>query len=186
MKRLTGFVLSAALLLGGPAPAARADIVLHPPVPGPVVRPFDPPALRWLAGHRGVDLAGRLDQPVRSAAAGVITFAGELAGREVVVVSHGALRTTYEPVHPAVGVGAEVRAGDVIGQLRDGHRCPAPVCLHWGLKRGERYLNPLAFLPGEVVLQPSDEAPPAVSAPARVGTATSFGSRRLRPGGAPV
>ena len=61
-----------------------------PLVPRPeVVRGFEPPQARWLPGHRGVDLAGSPGQPVLSATAGTITYAGQLAGRGVIVVSHG-------------------------------------------------------------------------------------------------
>ena len=48
---------------------------------------------------------------VLAAAAGRVTFAGRLAGRGVVVVDHGAVRTTYEPVEPLAAVGDEVKAG---------------------------------------------------------------------------
>jgi hypothetical protein len=37
-----------------------------------------------------------------------------LVGRGVVVVDHGATRTTYEPVDPTVAVGTGLAAGDVI------------------------------------------------------------------------
>jgi hypothetical protein len=37
--------------------------------------------------------------------------------------------------------------GQVIGTLQAGHAgCPAPACLHWGLKRGETYLDPMLLL----------------------------------------
>ncbi len=79
---------------------------------------------------------------------GVVGFAGMLAGRGVVTVVHGALRTTYEPVEPGVSVGQVVRAGDALGTLAAGHTgCPvATACLHWGLRRGEDYLDPLSLL----------------------------------------
>ena len=41
----------------------------------------------------------------RSALAGRVSFAGRIAGRGVVVVGHGATRTTYEPVAAEVSVG---------------------------------------------------------------------------------
>jgi murein DD-endopeptidase MepM/ murein hydrolase activator NlpD len=57
------------------------------------------------------------------------------------------LRTTYEPVTPSVEKGEEVRAGDVVGTVEaTGSHCPT-TCIHWGLLRGETYLNPLALLP---------------------------------------
>jgi hypothetical protein len=121
------------------------------PLAGPVVvrRGFDPPAERWDAGHRGVDLAGRPGAAVYAPAAGTVTYAGLLAGRGVLVVSHGAVRTTYEPVLPLLPTGTEVDAGDLVALLLPGHHGPAlpgESLLHWGLLRGETYLDPLLLL----------------------------------------
>jgi murein DD-endopeptidase MepM/ murein hydrolase activator NlpD len=99
-----------------------------------------------------VDLAGRDGEAVRAAGAGVVTFAGAVAGVGVVTVAHGGgLRTTYEPVTPVVSARWRVRPGDVIATLGSGHPdCPAAACLHWGLLRGtgrlEAYLDPLMLL----------------------------------------
>jgi murein DD-endopeptidase MepM/ murein hydrolase activator NlpD len=122
-----------------------------------VVRRFDPPAQPWLAGHRGVDLVGAPGAVVRSAGAGRVRFSGRVAGRPVVSVDHArGLRTTYEPVEPVVRAGDEVSAGDPIGRLAGGHPgCPTPACLHWGLRRGDVYLDPLVLLGlGQVRLLP--------------------------------
>jgi len=146
---LAGLVLAAGLLLH-PVPAAAATAV--PPIGGAVVRGFDPPAQPWLSGHRGVDLLGKVGEPVLAVMAGRVTYSGTLAGRGVVVVSHGSLRTTYLPVTPGVSVGAEVTAGEVIGGLAGGHTCPGGTCLHWGLKRGDEYLDPLSLL-GDTALR---------------------------------
>jgi murein DD-endopeptidase MepM/ murein hydrolase activator NlpD len=71
-----------------------------------------------------------------------------IAGRGVVSVAHaGGLRTTYEPVESALHAGEVVTAGQQIGTLDAGHPgCPADACLHWGLRRGSLYLDPLALL----------------------------------------
>src|SRR3954451_2412019 len=113
-----------------------------------VVHRFDPPAAPWAAGHRGVDLAGHVGEQVHAARAGDVVFAGRLAGRGVVVVSHGDTRTTYEPVSAQVAVGDRVRAGDVIGTLElFGSHCFPAACLHWGLIEGrEHYLDPLTLV----------------------------------------
>lgn len=144
-----------------------------PLVPRPeVVEGFDPPESRWGAGHRGVDLAGRPGQAVRTAEAGRVTFAGSLAGRGVVVVDHGATRTTYEPVEATAAVGDAVTAGATIGRLQlFGSHCFPSACLHWGLIEGrEHYLDPLTLVgAGPVRLLPLDglliDTPPAASAP---------------------
>lgn len=123
-----------------------------------VVRRFDPPPKPWLAGHRGVDLAAEPGAVVRSPAAGVVSFSGRIAGRGVVSLQHpGGLRTTYEPVEPDVDLGAQLAAGDPIGVLVAGHPgCSALACLHWGLRRGAEYLDPLSLLGlGRVRLLPA-------------------------------
>lgn len=116
-----------------PLPAAPVRFGWRPPLGGPlrVTRRFQAPARPYGPGHRGVDLAASPGARVLAARAGVVTYAGELAGRGVVAVSHGTLRTTYEPVEPMVHVGEEVLAGQPIGRLRPGHRgCPVVACLH--------------------------------------------------------
>lgn len=138
-------ILAGWLVVGPAAPAAAADRAV-PPLAGPVVRGFDPPGRPWLAGHRGVDLLGPPGSRVVAALSGRVTFAGNLAGRGVVVVSHGEVRTTYLPVRPTVAVGTTVATGETIGRLDPGHPCPGGTCLHWGLKRGETYLDPLGLL----------------------------------------
>lgn len=78
-----------------------------------------------------------------------MVFAGPVAGRGVVSVLHDdGLRTTYEPVRPAVPAGRTIRAGDVLGLLDPGHPgCPASTCLHWGARRDRtEYVDPLVLL----------------------------------------
>jgi murein DD-endopeptidase MepM/ murein hydrolase activator NlpD len=113
-----------------------------------VTRRFDPPPDPYAAGHRGVDLGGTPWSPVLAVGDGVVVFAGMVAGRPVVSIDHtGGLRTTYEPVVPSVGAGQRVTRGSPIGTLLTGHAgCPRAACLHWGLRRGGTYLDPLALL----------------------------------------
>ena len=126
-----------------------------------IVRGFQPPAMRWETGHRGVDLLAAAGQDVLAAGTGTVSFAGPLFGRSVVAIDHTSpgrdtLRTTYEPVDPTVKTGQKVKAGDVIGHVAAaaalpsiGH-CPPRVCLHWGLVRGhgheESYLDPTGLV----------------------------------------
>jgi murein DD-endopeptidase MepM/ murein hydrolase activator NlpD len=163
MPVLVAVVVAAlALLAPGPSrpgwtwPVGSAQ---QPPV---VTAAFDPPALPWLPGHRGVDLAAGPGEPVVAAGPGVVVFAGQVAGRGVVVVAHGGgLRTTYEPVAATVAVGRSVRGGDVLGVLdADGGHCATAGCLHWGASRDGRYVDPLALLrASRVRLLPAQPVP---------------------------
>jgi murein DD-endopeptidase MepM/ murein hydrolase activator NlpD len=125
-----------------------------------LLTPFGAPDDPFGPGHRGVDLAGTVGQPVLAARGGTVVFAGPLAGRGVVSVEHDdGLRTTYEPLVPAVQAGAIVRSGQVLGTLAAGHHgCPS-ACLHWGVRRDRReYVDPLVLLrPPHVRLLPVPE-----------------------------
>jgi Peptidase family M23 len=141
-----GLVLGAgpAAAAGGPHSDWGWPLAGHPRV----VRAFDPPPQRWAAGHRGIDLLARDGAVVRAAGAGSVTFAGPLAGRGVVVVTHrNGTRTTYEPVTATVTRGERVGAGDALGRLTaaNGHCLPL-ACLHWGRRRGDVYLDPMLLL----------------------------------------
>ncbi|SEE59909.1 Peptidase family M23 [Streptomyces sp. 2314.4] len=148
--------------LGNPA---RAEPSTDPsagerswPVAGPagirptVLRGWDPPPSPWAAGHRGVDLASSAGAEVRAAAPGRVTYAGTVAGRGVLTLEvsrsgRPPLRTTYEPVRPTARKGQHVTAGQKVAVLQRGpFHCRGP-CLHWGLRRGKTYLNPLSLLP---------------------------------------
>lgn len=159
-------VIVAALLWGGVVPVGAAAAGGWP-LSGAIVRGFDPPDVAWGAGHRGVDVAGEVGDPVRAPRAGVVAFAAVLAGRPVLVIAHDdSTRTTLEPVEAAVEPGRAVATGDVVGRLAAGHPCSAGACLHWGLKRGEDYLNPVPG--GDAPLLLPDTAAAAVTKRAEV------------------
>lgn len=115
-----------------------------------MVRPFIPPASRWGAGHRGVDLAGDVGQPVHAVAAGTVSHVGVIAGRGTVSVLHASgIRSTYEPVDPSVRIGQVVARGGALGILAaPGSHCAPAACLHLGAVRGRSYLDPLLLLVG--------------------------------------
>ncbi|PKV88226.1 murein hydrolase activator EnvC [Streptomyces sp. TLI_146] len=144
------------------------------PVPGTpvVVRGWDPPATPYGPGHRGIDLAAPPGTEIRAVAAGRVTFAGPVAGKGVLTITLDGpgsppLRTTYEPVRALVREGEHVSAGQPVAVIEaatepdaepDADHPAEPgtdlpphctqSCLHWGLKRGDAYLNPLALVHG--------------------------------------
>jgi murein DD-endopeptidase MepM/ murein hydrolase activator NlpD len=166
MKNLTfrrkfGVLAIATVITAGllqPSPAHGTKQWDWPMKPASLSAGFDRPAQNWLPGHRGVDLVGQSGDQVLAAGNGVISFAGQVAGKGVVVIKHGKLRTTYEPVTASVSVGSRIRVGDVIGTLNAGEsHCSSQAtvsCLHWGLLRGEKYLNPLSLVQKRVRLLP--------------------------------
>jgi murein DD-endopeptidase MepM/ murein hydrolase activator NlpD len=161
LRILLSTLLAATIWLSW-APPAKA-ITGVPPVPGPVVRNFDPPDQPWLAGHRGVDLLALPGTVVVAVLAGRVTFAGMIAGVPVVVVSHGDTRTTYQPVSALVEVGTAVMAGQQLGTLTAGHSWDGQNCLHLGWLRGTTYLDPSTlFDTSGLRLLPSDAAAVAV------------------------
>jgi murein DD-endopeptidase MepM/ murein hydrolase activator NlpD len=148
--------------VAGPAPTAPlVTTVYRLPLDGPVrvLRPFDPPAQPWLAGHRGIDLSASDGGQVRAPADGVVTFAGTVVGRGVVsVLHHDGRRSSLEPVSTTLPPGTVVVAGDPLGTVAgDAHGgVPGGPALHWGVREGDVYVDPWALLPGRgpVVLLP--------------------------------
>ncbi|WP_449372326.1 M23 family metallopeptidase [Arthrobacter psychrolactophilus] len=115
-----------------------------------VARTFDPPAQPWLSGHRGVDLIAPQGAEVRAPVAAVVTFSGVVVNREVLtLMTNEGLRLSFEPVVSSLKVGDRVTRGQAIGQVLGPSHCdnsPAASCLHWGVRRGEMYLDPLQFI----------------------------------------
>jgi murein DD-endopeptidase MepM/ murein hydrolase activator NlpD len=97
---------------------------------------------------------------VVSPVAGIVTFAGHVGGRAVVTVTDAdGRRSTVEPLAAAVAVGDLAVAGTPLGALTaDGSHCAPSTCLHWGVRVGDDYVDPLGLLAGAgpIVLLPLD------------------------------
>nr|WP_051388693.1 M23 family metallopeptidase [Arthrobacter sp. 35W] len=153
------FALALLLALVLPAPGDPSAGAAPPPpwtwplVPRPaVVHPFAPPPKPWLAGHRGVDLAAAQGVPVTAPADGVVVFSGQVVDRDVVTIRHAnGLLSSFEPVTGAPAAGTGVAQGQTVGILDGPTHCGSMMasphsCLHWGVRRGEEYLDPLQFV----------------------------------------
>jgi murein DD-endopeptidase MepM/ murein hydrolase activator NlpD len=94
-----------------------------------------------------VDLGSASDGgPVTAPEAGTVSFVGVVVDRPVITIDHGhGLRSSFEPVRSTLKKGASVAKGAVVGTLLAGH-CGRSPCVHWGVRRGEEYLNPLSFI----------------------------------------
>jgi hypothetical protein len=152
---LAAGVLSLLTLLATPAFAAdgRSDrqpspAYVAPVEPVVVLARFAPPLRPWLPGNRGVDLGAHAGQEVLAAADGRVIFARGLAGRGVISIDHGAVRTTYEPLDPEVVAGQKVRRGQLIGHVsNETDACGPPgTCLHWGAIKHDTYIDPMRLL----------------------------------------
>ncbi len=132
-----------------------------------MLRRFDPPEKPWLSGHRGVDLQAAYDgAPVTAPAAGKVSFVGFVVDRPVVTIDHGnGLRSSFEPVESTLRTGDAVAEGAMVGRVLSGH-CASTPCIHWGVRRGDEYLNPLAFV---MDLRPSILLPPVNPGSGRAG-----------------
>jgi murein DD-endopeptidase MepM/ murein hydrolase activator NlpD len=152
------FCVPALLVVLAIAPEARASVASNQqwswPLDGSptVLRGFELPAAPWLAGHRGVDLSTSAGAPVRAAGAGTVTFAGWVGGLPVVAVTHpDGLRTTYQPVLASVVRGDKVTRGAILGRVSAaGSHCLPIACLHWGVRRGSAYLDPLSLVGADI------------------------------------
>ncbi len=161
----------------GVAFASSAPAQWVRPVPGAVVRPFEPPSVAYGPGHLGVDFAAAPGTPVHAAGAGVVTFAGHVGTAiDVVVLHRDWRRTTYAFLRTAVvhrgdrvGAGGLIGATGGTGENHDGH------VLHFGLRDGSKYVDPMQLfapvdLPEVVHLAPLAGRGTVVDGPAPPGS----------------
>lgn len=101
--------------------------------------PFRAPATWYGPGNRGIEYDTSGVGGITSIGDGTVTFAGQVAGRLVVVVTHAdLLRSSYTGLRSiVVGAGQSVRLGQRLGAA-------GPV-LHLGLRSGSTYLDPARY-----------------------------------------
>ena len=143
---MTGALLSSSPVTAAQRPGHGFD---WPMTPHAVLRTFDPPEVKWGAGHRGVDLATTPGTSVKAPSDATVTFVGTIAGRPVITLRHReGFDTTYEPVKADVERGDHVSRGQVIGTITSGGHCEER-CLHWGYKVAkDAYRDPLTLVSG--------------------------------------
>lgn len=111
-------------------------------------RAYVAPAHDYGPGHRGVDLDLLGGTEVRAPAAGVVAFAGDVAGRGILTIDHGdGLVTTLEPVQTALTPGVLVAPDDIVATLSAGGHAEAGM-LHFGVRLHGDYINPMLLLGG--------------------------------------
>jgi triacylglycerol esterase/lipase EstA (alpha/beta hydrolase family) len=144
-------IVFAAPAAATPKEGAPGAVAYSPPVDAPVSDPFRPPSTPYGPGNRGIEYATAADTTVVAAADGTVRFAGVVAGRRWVTLSHDdAVRTTYGPLAEfSVSLGDRVRRGDPVGT--------SAGALLFTARVGEAYIDPASLFgsgPPRVYLVP--------------------------------
>ena len=132
-----------------PAPTGSGMLTL--PVAGPVTSPFGArtsPTTGAQEFHEGIDIGAAQGTPIRAAASGTVTFAGQMSGYgNVVIVQHAAgLQTRYAHQSAmSVTAGQTVAAGDVIGAVGATGEATGPH-LHFEVRLNGVAVDPAPYL----------------------------------------
>lgn len=98
--------------------------------------------------HDGVDIAGKLGEPIVAVAAGIVTFSGKRAGYgNLVEINHGngfATRYGHNSTN-LVAVGDTVSKGQAVALMGSTGRSTGPH-VHFEVWRGGKVVNPLKYL----------------------------------------
>ena len=129
--------------LPAPAPGSYAW-----PVAGPVIREFEAPLGPFGAGHRGIDVSAAAGTSVRAANAGIVAFAGRVAGDLHVSIDHpDGVRTSYAYLGSVlVRAGDAVARGGPLGTVGPGHEGSGAPHLHFGARFAGEYIDPMLLL----------------------------------------
>jgi hypothetical protein len=140
-------VVAMLVLFAAPAAAAPVDttpgaVVYAPPVDAPISDPFRPPSTPYGPGNRGIEYATSAGTTVVASANGVVTFAGVVAGRRWLTITHtDGVRTTYGPLDEfGASGGQQVQLGDPIGT--------AAGALLFTARVGDAYIDPASLFDG--------------------------------------
>jgi murein DD-endopeptidase MepM/ murein hydrolase activator NlpD len=102
--------------------------------------PWRPPANPYAAGNRGIEFATVAGDQVLIAAAGSVTFAGNVAGTYYLVVLHpDGIRTTLGGL-----TGSPFRIGDNVARGQVAGTASGPI--HFGARYGDLYIDPTPLL----------------------------------------
>jgi murein DD-endopeptidase MepM/ murein hydrolase activator NlpD len=131
-----------------PAGAGEITAVLRWPLQGAVQSRFGPRGRRH---HDGIDIDGRMGDPIRAAAAGRVRFSGSWgAYGKTVVVDHGdGVSTLYAHASDLEArPGEQVRAGETIARVGRSGNARGPH-LHFEVRLQGRPVDPLLRLPAQ-------------------------------------
>lgn len=101
-----------------------------------------------LAGNRGINISGRLGEPVHSAASGVVVYSGDGVrgyGNLLIIKHNDSYLSAYAYNRKLlVRLGQRVRAGQTIAEM--GRNNAGRVMLHFEIRRNGRPVNPKRYL----------------------------------------
>jgi len=140
MFRRVPIIAITLMVLFMPSGAASAAPCWQPPVVGRVTDPFRAPACPYCAGNRGLEYHVGTNAQVRAVEAGVVTWAGAIAGTRYVVVRHAnGWRTTYGHLSESgLSTGDRIARHSIVGTASDS--------FYFGLRVGEQYRDPAPHL----------------------------------------
>jgi murein DD-endopeptidase MepM/ murein hydrolase activator NlpD len=163
-RTLLTVVLVVVATAAPPVAGAREE-QWSPPVAGPVVRVFEPPARPFGPRHLGLDYGVPPGTAVRAAGDGVVAFAGRVGrGAFAVAVDHAVgRRTTYVYLRRiVVRPGTPVRRGDLLGESGAAGPGHGPGVVHLGYRVAGQPADPaplFAAPPPRISLAPLDRPP---------------------------
>ncbi len=122
----------------------KTNINWHWPTKGTVRSTFGPNS-----GRKGLDIAGKLGQPVLAAAAGTVVYSGNglIGYGNLVIIKHDAhyLSAYGHNRRLLVKEGSEVKQGAKIAEMGDSGK--EGVVLHFEIRRDGKPVDPLRYLP---------------------------------------
>lgn len=156
IKTLFLLLLTSTLAVS-PANSSVQELPLAMPLPfqspDDTLNHYIAPMTEYGEGHRGIDLATQIGEPVLSPADGEISFVGKVGYRNVMSVRFGdSLTASLEPVCSELVEGTYVLMGEEIGLVCE----PDPeylwhcsdTCLHFGTRSEAGYFSPLSLIGG--------------------------------------
>lgn len=140
--------------------AALAEGIIVRPVDGEIIQPYSDgelvhsDTLNVWKTHDGIDIAGTPGEPIRAAAAGIVTavYSDPMWGNCIIIEHSGGYESCYYGVSDTVYVSESdaVSAGTEIGEVGETADCEAAEedHLHFGLKKNGKWVDPAASLSG--------------------------------------
>jgi len=121
--------------------AVDASVVFRPPVDAPVYDPFRAPDNPYGPGNRGIEYDTFAGQVVRAGAAGVVKFAGAVAGELFVTIDHGGyVLSSYSYLgRISVVEGQQVSQSQTLGITSEKR-------FHFSVRVNGEYIDPAKFL----------------------------------------